>query len=200
MRDWSNDLSHHEQTLYHLATSRSWLERELVQWAHHEGLIQWSITPWADTLPLSYISLLAGTRISSMSPPWGIDPMIYHTMSRHSTTQLHLTPGWNENEFNEPTMRDRSNDLSHHEQTLYHLATSHSWLERELVQWAHHEGLIQWSITPWADTLPLSYISLLAGTRISSMSPPWGIDPMIYHTMSRHSTTQLHLAPGWNEN
>ena len=34
------------------------------------------------------------------------------------------------------------------------------WLEREIAQWVHHEGSIQWPIAPWADTLPWSYILL----------------------------------------
>ena len=35
---------------------------------------------------------LAGTRNSSMSPPWRINPMTHRTMSKHSTTELDLTP------------------------------------------------------------------------------------------------------------
>ena len=35
---------------------------------------------------------LAGTRNSSMSLPWGIDPTTHCTMIRCSTTELHLTP------------------------------------------------------------------------------------------------------------
>ena len=27
------------------------------------------------------------------------------------------------------------------------------WLEREITQWVHHEGLIRWPITPWANAL-----------------------------------------------
>ena len=34
------------------------------------------------------------------------------------------------------------------------------WLEWEMAKWVHHEGSIQWPITPWADALPWSYISL----------------------------------------
>ena len=43
---------------------------------------------------LCYISrgAMVGTRNSSTSPPWGIDPMTHHTMSRCSTVKLHLTP------------------------------------------------------------------------------------------------------------
>ena len=44
---------------------------------------------------LGYIShaALAGTRNSSVVPPWGIDPKTHRTMSgRSTTTELHLTP------------------------------------------------------------------------------------------------------------
>ena len=68
---------------YHGATFRS-LEREIAQWvhpmkdrsddpSHHERML----------LPRSYISLL-GTRNSSMSLPWRIDPMTHRTMSERS--------------------------------------------------------------------------------------------------------------------
>ena len=42
--------------------------------SHHERTL----------LPWSYTSLLAGTRNSSMSPPWRIDPTTHHTMSERS--------------------------------------------------------------------------------------------------------------------
>ena len=34
----------------------------------------------------------------------------------------------------------------------------------------------------------------LARMRNRSMGPPWGIDLIIHHTMSRHSTMELHFA------
>ena len=34
------------------------------------------------------------------------------------------------------------------------------WLEQEISQWVHHEGTVRQPITPRADTLPLSYISV----------------------------------------
>ena len=39
-----------------------------------------------------------------------------------------------------------------------------NWLEWETAQSGHHEGLIPWSIAPWLDALPQSYISLLSVT------------------------------------
>ena len=51
---------------------------------------------------------LAGTRNSSMSPPWRIDRTTHRTMSErsyHGATSL-------------STMKDRSDDPSHHERTL----------------------------------------------------------------------------------
>ena len=35
----------------------------------------------------------------------------------------------------------------------------------------------------------------LAVMRNSSLGPPWETDPTSHHTMNRHSTTELHLAP-----
>ena len=34
------------------------------------------------------------------------------------------------------------------------------WLEQEITQWVHHEGLIQQPIAPSADALTWTYISL----------------------------------------
>ena len=36
----------------------------------------------------------------------------------------------------------------------------------------------------------------LAGTRNSSLGPPWMVDPTTHRTMSGRSTTELHIAPG----
>ena len=61
---------------------------------------------------------LAGTRNSSMVPPhegsiwWPIAPW-----ANALTTELHLAP-WNEKYLNGSTMKDRSDDPSHHERTL----------------------------------------------------------------------------------
>ena len=43
----------------------------------------------------------------------------------------------------------------------------------------------------------LSYTSFgtLVGTRNHTMGPPDGINPMTYHTMSGHSTTELCSVP-----
>ena len=45
------------------------------------------------------------------------------------------------------------------------------------------------------DWIALTNRGTLAGTRNSSMDPPWGLDPMIRHILSRRSTMKLHLAP-----
>ena len=62
-----------------------WLEWEISQMVHHEGLVRWPTAPWTDTLPWSYILL-----------PW------YIIICPHISL-----------------MTDRSNDPSHHNQTLY---------------------------------------------------------------------------------
>ena len=95
------------------------------------------------------------------------------------------------------------------------------WLEREIAQWVHHEGSIRQHIAPRANALTtelhlapdirwrvhilkdstyhgLCYTSrgALAGTRNSSMGPPWRIDPTTHHTTSKCSYHKaIHLAP-----
>ena len=88
-----------------------WLEREIAQWVHpHEGSIWWPIVPWRTLLPRSYISLLlAGMRNSSMGPPHeGSIRRPIAPWPNALATELHLSP----------TMKDRSDDPSHHERTL----------------------------------------------------------------------------------
>ena len=260
-RDWSNDPSHHEWTLYHRATY-SWLtgidpmthctmsghfttELHTPDW---QGLIQWPIAPWVDTLPQSYILLTDRDRSNDpLYHEWtlyhratyswltGIDPMTHRAMSGHFTTELH-TPDW-QGSIQWPiapwvgtlpqsyillTDRDRSNDPSHHEWALYHRAT-YSWLtgidpmthrtmsghyttELHTPDW---QGSIQWPIAPWVDTIPQSYILLTDRDRSNDPSHhewtlyhratySWltGIDPMTHRTMSGHFTTELHT-PDW---
>ena len=36
--------------------------------------------------------------------------------------------------------------------TAFVIPVMEHWLEWEIAQWVHHEGLIWWSIAPWADT------------------------------------------------
>ena len=57
---------------------------------------------------------LAGMKNSSMGPPWRIDPMTHRTMSEHSYHGL-TSRSRNEKQINKSTMRDRSDDPSHHE-------------------------------------------------------------------------------------
>ena len=136
-KDRPDDPSHHERTLlprsYILLPTpvvEHWLEREIAQWVHHEGSIRPQIAPWANALttelhlaPYTSHGALAGARNSSMGQPWRIDPTIHHTMSERS----------------------------------YHGATNRSlhqsWLEWEIAQWVHHEGLIWPPIAPWANAL-----------------------------------------------
>ena len=74
----------------------------------------------------------AAMRNISMGLPRGFDPTTHHTISRHSTTQLHATPTW---------------FVEHR-------------LEWEISQWVCQEGSIQQPITPLADILPQSYMPL----------------------------------------
>ena len=74
----------------------------------------------------------------------------------------------------EPTTATTRGTLSHQQQGFFHM---------------HH---------PRQDS---TYHSLcytnhgtLVGVRISSMSPPWGINPTTHHIMIGHSTIELHLS------
>ena len=61
---------------------------------------------------------LVGTRNSPMGPPWRIDPATHRTMSErsyHGATSC-------------PTMKDRSDDPSHHERTLLPRSYISLWL------------------------------------------------------------------------
>ena len=118
----------------------------------------------------------------SMGPPWRIDPTTHRTMSECSyhgatcryhregsirrtiapwanalTTELHVAT----------TVKDRSDDPSHHEQML---------LPRSYIS-LHHEGSIRWPIAPCANALTMEL----------HLTPPWRIDPTTHRTMSECS-------------
>ena len=64
-----------------------WLEREIAQWVHQEGLIRRPIAPWANAL----------TTELHLAPPWRIDPMTHNTMSErsyHGATSRSQNPMW----------------------------------------------------------------------------------------------------------
>ena len=179
MNDRSDDPSHHDRTL----------------------------------LPRSYISLH-----SSMSRPWRIDPTTHRTTSDRSyhgatsrttaqwvdhegsirrpiapratapTTELHLAP-----QLNESTMKDRSDDPSHHDRTLLprsyislHSSMSPRWMidptthrttiersyhgatSRSTAQWVDHEGSIRRPIAPRA-TAPTTELHLAPQLNESTM-------------------------------
>ena len=154
MKDWSDDPSHHEQTLLpqsdisvppwriNLTTHRTMSKcsyNGMTSRSHHEGSIRQPITPWVTSR-----SHHEGS-IQQPITPW----------ANALTTERHLAP----------TMKDRSDEPLHHERTLpprsdisvppwridptthrtmsepsYHGATSRS----------HHEGSIRRPIAPWA--------------------------------------------------
>ena len=144
---------------YHRATSRSTMkdrsndpshhERMLLPQSYislHEGSIRRPIAPWANAL----------TTELHLAPPWRIDPTTHRTMnecSYHRATSR--------------SMKDRSDDPSHHERML--LPQSYISL--------HHEGSIRRPIAPWANTL----------TTELHLAPPWRIDPTTHRTMNEHS-------------
>ena len=74
-----------------------WLEREIAQWVHHEGLIPRPIAPWANALTTKlYMVIKLGMEIN----------------------QLLWSNGWNKKCLIGSTMKDWSHDPSYEEQTL----------------------------------------------------------------------------------
>ena len=162
---------------YHGATSRS-LEREIAQWvhpmkdrsddpSHHER------TLW----PLSYISLHEGSTLLPIAPwanalatelhlaPWRIDPTTHRTMSErsyHGATSR--------------SMKDRSDDPSHHERTLLPRSYISLLGTRNSSMGPPHEGSIRRPIAPWANALTTEL-----------HLAPWRIDPTTQRTMSERS-------------
>ena len=69
---------------------------------------------------------LAGMRNSQMCPPWRIDPTTHRTMTERSYHWATFSSKlWEIDQWVHP-MKDRSDDPSHHERTLYLWATSRS--------------------------------------------------------------------------
>ena len=137
MKDRPDDPSHHERTL---------LPQSYIS-LHHEGSTRWPISPWANAV----------TTELHLAPSWRIDPMTHLTMSErsyHGATSC-------------STIKDRSDDPSHHERTL---------LPRSYIS-LHHEGSTRWPISPWANAV----------TTELHLAPPWRIDPMTHLTMSERS-------------
>ena len=112
-----------------------WLEWEIAQWVHHEGLIRRPIAPWANAC----------------------------------TTELHLAPMF------------REVHLLTFESRCCHIGYSFWWTARILLYAPSHRQDSTYH--------GLCYTShgALAGTRNSSMGPPWRIDPTIHRTMSERS-------------
>ena len=129
MKDRSDDPSHHERTLL----PRSYIS--LLKQTSHRQDNTYHGPCYASR------GALAGTRNSSMSPPWRIDPTTNCTMSErsyHGATSRSLNK--------HPT------DRITHTTALVTPVVEH-WLEREIAQWVHHEGSIRRPIAPWANTL-----------------------------------------------
>ena len=121
MKDRSDDLSYHVQTL----------------------LPQSFISLLSNKKNSTYLSLcytsrraMAGTRNSSMGAPWRIDLMTHRTMSERSYhgATFHFCP------------TERIAHIS-----AFVTPVVEQWLEWEIAQWVHHEGSIQRPITPWAN-------------------------------------------------
>ena len=102
--------SHREDRTYHglCYTSRGALAgtRNSSMGPPHEGSIRRPIAPWGNALTTKLH--LAPTKNSSMGPRWRINLTTHRTMSERSYHGA----------TSRSTMKDRSDDPSHHEQTL----------------------------------------------------------------------------------
>ena len=151
------------------------------------------MAPWADTLPLNYVSTM-----------WDIEPTTHSTMSRHYhwimypqcgiSVEQPMAPWADTLPLNYvPTMWDI--DPATHGTMSRHSTTKlciHNVGYRSSNPWHHEQTLYYWIMSPqcgisikqpmapWADTLPLNYVYTM-----------WDIDPATHGTMSRHSTTEL---------
>ena len=104
------------------------------------------------------------------------------------TTELHLAEHWLERDYSSMghTMKDRSDDPSHHERTLLpwsYISWSTGW----------NEIIAQW-VTPWRidptthrTMSERSYHRATSRSYNNSIGPPWRTDPTTHRTMSEHS-------------
>ena len=120
---WANALpqlcpapTHRQDNIYHSLcyTCRGALAgtRNSSMGPPHEGSTQQPIAPWANALPLSYVPLLPTDRTTHTMA--FVTPVVEHWLEREIAQWVY-------------SMKDRSDDPSHHERTLYLWATSRSY-------------------------------------------------------------------------
>ena len=185
-----------------------WLEREIAQWVHHEGLIPGPITPWADALPWNHVSppllfLECMFGCSSkmfnvcqyvMSPPWRNDLTTHRVIrrARPDNSALWAVAEW---------LREREMFYltTHSTHFIYGYMASNIWLRTILIvrkeTRCRHIGysyrltarVLLYASSHRQDNTyhSLCYTSrgALAGTRNSSMGPP------------HEGSTELFLVP-----
>ena len=140
MKDRFDDPSHHEWTL---------LPRSYIS-LHHEGSIRRPIAPWANAL----------TTELHLAPPWRINPTTHRIMSERSYHGA----------TSRSTMKDQSDDPSHHERTL---------LPRSYIS-LHNEGSIWRPIAPWANATSRSTMTHRTMSERSYHRATWRRDNLDY--------------------
>ena len=203
MRDWSNDPSHHEWVLYqklHLISRKERKKIFICDIMIVGSASVYVIKHWLERKIAQWVHH-EGLIQRSIAPRVGVLPQSYISL-----------PG--KKEWKKINICDIMTVGS---ASVYVIKY---WLEREIAQWVHHEGLIQRSIAPRVGVVPQAtfhsqerkkennhmwhYVSwfcisvcnqVLVRKRNSSIGPPWGIDPMIHRTTSGCSTTEIHLTP-----
>ena len=108
---------------------------------------------------------------------WLVAKDFYMHHPRLDSAHQSWSTGWNEKYLNGFTMKDRSEDPSHHEWPLLPQGYISLWLEREISQWVHHEGLIIRPIAPCSTAL----------TTDLHLAMPWRIDPTTHRSTSDRS-------------
>ena len=128
---------------------------------------------------------LAGTRNSSMGPPWGIDPTTtkLHLSLSHCYTNCVALTGTRNSSMG--PMRDWSTDYKAISLFLFVIPTVTfviptvtNWVEREITQWvARRDQSNDHKATSRSFFLHHTNCEALAGTQNSSMGPPRAIKP-----------------------
>ena len=129
---------------------------------------------------------LAGTRYSSMGPPReGSILRPIAPWANTLTTELHLTPC----SMVSGTL-ERITQITSKETSCQYYMDHSLWLAARVLLYT-----LSYRQDSSFHSLCYTIHKALAGSRNSSISTPCRIDPMTHRTMSRCSTTELHLVP-----
>ena len=153
----------------------------------HEGSIRRPIALWANALPLSYVALLYGGLFGLVVMDFQLD---YKIMKWWKEGNVLFNDALNTFYLRLYGVKHMVKDHSDREETrCRHMGYSFRLTARDLLYAPSHRQDSTYH--------GLCYTSrgALAGTRNSSMGPPWRIDPTTRRTMSERSPSELRPAP-----